>query len=302
MLEIILSDVIILHLSLDLTQSSHILKQETMKTYCKMRVECSQKYLTNLSCDSGKIVDRTEIVVGLSLIANPSNVFKMASDTDYVPKIRQKNRCYAANQLEYHDIVTSPLDCAIIVGVPGCGKTTLVETLLYKWAREQIWKDVFDFVFVIYMRKLVRFREADNVTAEDILSFFYPNINLKKIVQSKESKVLLVLEGFDELSDKEKLSGSEDEFSSYIRAIYDLLDPCNSRFPFAKIVTSRPGSCPILFESDLFAGHTQKVFEITGFSQKSIECYVRNHFIATQNSNCADIVWRNYNSCPWFTT
>jgi len=262
-----------------------------------MRVEHSPKHY-NLSCDSGKFVDRQELVVGLSLIANPSNVFKMASDTDHISKLRQNHRYYASNQFEYRDIVTSELDYVIIVGVPGCGKTTLVETLLYKWAREEIWKDSFDFVFVIYLRKLVRFRETVDVTAEDVLSFFYPSIDFRKIFQSKETKALLVLEGFDELSGKKCLLVGEEEFTSYTRAIYDLLDPRNSRLPFAKIVTSRPGSCPILFESDLFASHKQKVFQITGFSQKSIECYIRNHFVATESFNCAETVLTKLRELP----
>lgn len=88
----------------------------------------------------------------------------------------------------------------LITGPSKSGKTTLLAKLLYDWSMyESYISSLFDFVFVIPLRNFQKdltkaiFRQCD-VQADDIQK--------RKAVFANEEKVLLVLDGVDEMSSK----------------------------------------------------------------------------------------------------
>jgi len=256
---------------------SEQLKADTFNKYEKVNIAFSQK--SNL--DSNKGIKRDEIIVDLSLITDTNTTFAMdkftqSSQDVRTLRVKQKNLA-DENKIKYEKIITSLDDYVIISGIPGCGKTTLIETLLYRWAKDELWQnDVrFDFVFVVYLRDLVRFKDDKEITAENILKYYYPKYNF----QQNPQNTLIILEGFDELYGKEELGGKY-HLTSYTRAIYDLLNPNNPLFSFTRIVTSRPQSCSILFQTILSQPmkQTKRVMEVTGFSENSIYRYLHKLF------------------------
>ena len=241
------------------------LKEKTRKLYGKVKIALQAKK-SSLATDD--VIHRDEIVVDLSVISRRSSVFTAACNGQISRLRKQQNETNSSTPIDYSKLVTSPDDYVIISGIPGSGKTTLVQTLLFKWATNQLWKE-YEFVFVIYLRHLVRFKDhQDGVTAERILSYFYPDYDWTDI--RKSGNVLLILEGFDELFGKNKLRSKREDYDNYTQAIFDLFDPKNPSLPFTRLVTSRPGSCPILLETVLNKHHQCKIFFVAGFNEKSI--------------------------------
>ena len=252
-------------------------------------------------------INKEDIVVDLSLIKNAAKAFHQEvenlqeeerhckelegrgyRDTPAVisQKRNQLQKTAASTKTQYSDIITSTNDYVIISGVPGCGKTTLSETLAYKWAREGIWNDgevKFHLVFVLRFRNIFKkFKNDQTVTANKILSHYYPD-HFEQISDWKNTKTLLILDGFDEFPNRYDLL--KNEYSNLVQAVFDLLDPHNDQLPFARIVTSRPASCDVLFRLLREHPFVPRLFEIIGFSFASIELYVTQFFISKENQS-----------------
>ena len=166
-----------------------------------------------------------EIIVNLSLIENIDRTFYLENcDHDAHLKRLGSQR----EEISIHDVVNKVDEYVIINGIPGVGKTTLVNSLLYQWSCGELWngKDgnhKFDFVFVLYCRELNKYKERIEVNAEKMLIDQYKEIfdiiKLKDLRSVKEH-VLLVIEGFDEY-------GCIDEFKEtnhkpYSQSMYDI--------------------------------------------------------------------------------
>lgn len=238
---------------------------------------------------------REDIVVGLSLIKDAEKAFFQAAETgeeEYSRKLevgihrktpiieRMRNQLQevSSDETNYKDIITSSTDYVIISGAPGCGKSTLCETLAYNWACNKLWfkSPNFPFVFLLRFRELNRFKKNPNITAEKILANFYPD-HFSNIAAMNED-TLLILDGFDECFSKYDLLQPEKKYTSYTYSLSDLLNPHNKKLPYARIITSRPASCPILFKLLKSRHYTKaRLFEITGFNMENIEKYVRQY-------------------------
>ena len=62
-------------------------------------------------------------------------------------------------ELDIFDVIKEEDKYVVMNGIPGVGKTTLINSLLYKWSCGEIWNGEngnpkFDFVFVLYCREL----------------------------------------------------------------------------------------------------------------------------------------------------
>ena len=244
------------------------LKNNTRRIYQKVNIEYSQKP-SNMLYNTQR-TERQDIVVKLSL-REDNSVYKAAEETDDIAAIRVKREQNASKTLDYEDIVVSSDEYVALTGVPGSGKTTLIETLLHLWSSNQLWTSKFDFVFVIYLNKLARFKNDHEITCEKMFSHFYPKVKLDVLKKVDDSKSLLILDGFDELYGKQDLENPEEEFTSYTQAIYDLLDFQNRNLPFKRLITSRPTGCNTLLDINKF-------IKVTGFSRTSIDAYITKHF------------------------
>ena len=186
------------------------LKAETKRDYQNMQIECYPKP-SNMSYNQP--VDREDIVVDLAVRPNTDSCFNVKDSTEGIAEIRQKHKEDASKTFDHEGIVLCSDECVIITGVPGSGKTTFIETLLYKWAVNKLWEEKFDFVFIIHLRKLVRFKSDQEVTSHKILSEYYPTI-FEIVRKAKDPNTLLIMDGFDELYCKGDLVNPEKDFTS----------------------------------------------------------------------------------------
>ena len=188
----------------------------------------------------------------------------------------------------YKDIASFSKNNVIICGDPGIGKSTLAETMVYHWSLDRSWSGMqqgehhldFKFVFVLYFRDLNRYVRDPDVSAKKFLqeefTGIFDKITFKELRRMKEN-VLLVLDGFDECDEHEKLSSpSSRQQSVFLKSVYDLVNPDNSKLPFQRVITSRPAACSLLTKT-LDKCHF-KVYEITGFSPRNVERYIELYF------------------------
>lgn len=283
-------------------ESSKQLKESSQKRYSNIFVTFEYS-----PSDLPKQNRREDMAVGLSLIKNATKAFSQEADRSALDgpslesqgtmlrkKIPEKMRDelieLSFQETDYNDIVTSPNDYVIISGAPGCGKSTLCETLAYKWSCGEMWavNPQFEFVFVLKFRDLNRFKDDKNITAQKILSHSYPEQFNKISTMQSASNALLILDGFDECSNKFELLKDDDKFTRYTHALFDLLDPRNKFLPSARIVTCRPASREILIRLLVSKDFRPTcTFEIVGFNITNLEKYIRqySHHASLDRSN-----------------
>ena len=155
-----------------------------------------------------------EIIVNLSLIESIDKSFYL-EDCDRDAHLKRLGS--QREEISIHDVINKEDKYVIINGIPGVGKTTLVNSLLYQWSCENIWngKDgnpTFDFVFVLYCRELNKYMKRIEINAEKMLIDQYNEIfQIIKLndLRSVKEHVLIVIEGFDEYGYIDKFKGDK---------------------------------------------------------------------------------------------
>ena len=150
----------------------------------------------------------------------------------------------------------------LVEGAPGVGKTMLALKLCSDWGKGAALKE-YDVVLLVQLR---RFQGLKKVTLEDIIQVHFDEAELARSI-SKElfkqnDKVLLILEGWDELPPRLRKEGS---------FFFDIV--IGNKLPNASVlVTSRP-----TVTADLYIYMDERHIEVLGFTPKQIEVYVRTH-------------------------
>lgn len=155
----------------------------------------------------------------------------------------------------------------LVHGWAGIGKTTLLRKIAYEWATEQLWKDKFDVVLWIRLRKLNSGKISKQHSLPKIVEMELfdkmgkISLNSKSLMHflhtnPHQDKVLFLLDGYDELNTKKESA----------KAIHELLQ--NSAWHM--IVTSRP-TVTINAEFD-------SVLETIGFTNENIDEYIKKFF------------------------
>ncbi|XP_068753257.1 protein NLRC3-like [Montipora capricornis] len=187
-------------------------------------------------------------------------------------------------------IFTSHEDCqhpriVLIEGEPGMGKTTYCQKLAYDWATKQDreWDESFPRAEVLL---LLRCREIDSTIWQAIDDQILPeeiDPELKetffRFVRENPSKVLLVLDGLDEV-DPQKLAVY---FSLVQRKLF-------------------PG-CDIVLTSRHEAGikvrpYSDTLLEIVGFTRSDAECFIRKYFrhAVQMGEKLINVLWHPYDA------
>ena len=156
----------------------------------------------------------------------------------------------------------SKINCILVEGPPGVGKSTFAWELCRKW--EEI-EDLKKFELVV----LLRFRDKSVQDAENLRDlFFHPDPKTQEDVTRKMCAcngegLLLILDGFD-------------EFPLALRKKSFLVDVIKGKvLPGCTVlVTSRPSATADLSGSCKIDKH----IEVLGFTQKEIEQYASNAF------------------------
>ncbi|XP_073423063.1 uncharacterized protein [Dendrobates tinctorius] len=162
----------------------------------------------------------------------------------------------------------------MVIGVPGVGKTTLMQKFVYDWGREVLYQR-FSFVFFLKFRELNR---LDNVSLETMILHQYPHLEeqLEDIFQDPK-KLLFIFDGLDE-------SFHEVNFTSH----HLCLNPKQPK-PCGQIVVSLVKKsllkgCSVLMTSrptrltSIDCSVFQRKIEIIGFFPEERQMYFENFF------------------------
>ena len=158
----------------------------------------------------------------------------------------------------------------LIRGKAGVGKTTLVRQIASQWAEGNLWKDQFNYVFVITLRELL---QDKTWTLSELLLDGLPLSSDEKVAAfgeiCKNAKgVLCLVDGLDEIPYDNTPSHARDcnapiDLSLMLSSIFG-----NSMLPESTIlVTSRPNM-------QLPMRSFQRTVELYGFPRDSINKYV----------------------------
>ena len=192
----------------------------------QIKKHCSVVYVQD-AVRSGKSKYNTQARLHNEIIVNVSLIKSFyLENCDYNAHLKRLGS--QKEEISIHDVINKEDSYVIINGIPGVGKTTLVDSLLYRLSCGEIWngKDGspnFDFVFVLYCRELNKYMKRMEINAEQMLIDQYNEIfqiiKLNDLCAVKEH-VLLVIEGFDEYAYIDKFKETNHE--SYCQSMYDL--------------------------------------------------------------------------------
>ncbi|XP_066464860.1 NACHT, LRR and PYD domains-containing protein 12-like [Eleutherodactylus coqui] len=163
----------------------------------------------------------------------------------------------------------------MVSGVPGVGKTTLMQKFVYDWVKGDLYQR-FSFVFFFKFRELNR---LDEVSLETMILHQYPYLReqLGKILQEPE-KLLFIFDGLDEsshnmdftsnhlCSNPKQLGHCGQIVVSLVRK--SLLNGCSV------LMTSRPTGLTLI-DCNMF----QRIVEIIGFLPEERQMYFENFFL-----------------------
>ena len=152
------------------------------------------------------------------------------------------------------------LPCFVLIeGDPGVGKTTLVWELCKSWAKGELLQE-WDIVLLVQLRD-TDMREADSIESMIDPDGDYPEF-CSFVKQTLGERLLLIFDGFDELSEKQR-----EKSSVFMRLLK--VSKLNKSSIF---VTSRPSATSLLPEQ--FYDNLHQHIEIVGFEEKDIRRYI----------------------------
>ncbi|XP_038044340.1 NLR family CARD domain-containing protein 4-like [Patiria miniata] len=170
---------------------------------------------------------------------------------------------------------------AILFGIGGVGKSTIFDKIAYDWADEacEILKR-FKLVFLLKMYAL--FQESDLVDSifDQLLGVKsgVAKVELDKFIQDNSNKVLILLDGFDEMRTKTLDAAS---FGSTLKA----LSRTEYRDCFI-IVSTRPSHLETLMSKSLVQNPCTHV-EVLGFTKEDVNEYILKFYCEDPDSGSA---------------
>ncbi|XP_068753267.1 protein NLRC3-like [Montipora capricornis] len=185
-------------------------------------------------------------------------------------------------------IFTSHEDCqhprfVLIEGKPGVGKTTYCQKLAYDWATKQDreWDESFPRVEVLLLLRCrqIKYSIWEAIDNQILLEEIDPELKetFFRFVRENPSKVLLVLDGFNEA------------------------DPQNLAVYLSLIQRKQLPGCHIVLTSrheaeNKVRPYSDTLLEIVGFSQSDAKCFIRKYFRHEEQmaEKLINVLWRPY--------
>ncbi|XP_072131546.1 NACHT, LRR and PYD domains-containing protein 3-like isoform X2 [Mobula birostris] len=183
---------------------------------------------------------------------------------------------------------------AVVAGVAGIGKTTMVQKIVYDWATGKIYQQ-FQFVFSFKFRELNTINCSINLS--NLVLCFYPYLRnvLEKLWKNPE-RLLFIFDGLDEFNDRIDFSDSRRDTETqntctdaelrckvsdivYSLIQHKLLPGCSV------LVTTRPTALHLLEKAEIsvwaeilgFVGEERKEYFIRHFEDQMVAAVVFKH-------------------------
>ncbi|KAM4014106.1 NACHT, LRR and PYD domains-containing protein 12-like [Anomaloglossus baeobatrachus] len=190
-------------------------------------------------------------------------------------KIRKKLQCILPNKMFRwcHKSRLVP-SMVMVSGVPGVGKTTLMQKFVYDWTRGDLYQR-FSFVFFFKFREINR---LDNVSLETLILHQYPYLeeHLEDLFKGPE-KLLFIFDGLDESLH------TMDFTSRHLCSNPKQPEPCG-QIVVSLVRKSLLNGCSVLMTSrptrlaSIDCSVFQRVVEIIGFFPEERQIYFENFF------------------------
>ncbi|XP_066462656.1 NACHT, LRR and PYD domains-containing protein 3-like [Eleutherodactylus coqui] len=221
----------------------------------------------------------------VNLIVVPTDHFRKRSENElivtgvkheeYLKKTQNELQQISPNKMFRwcHKSKLEP-DVVMVSGVPGVGKTTLMQKFVYDWVKGDLYQR-FSFVFFFKFRELNRLHE---VSLETMILHQYPYLReqLGKILQDPE-KLLFIFDGLDESNHNMDFTSSHlcsnpkqpEHCGQIVVSLVrkSVLDGCSV------LMTSRPTRLTSI-DCNIF----QRIVEIIGFLTEERKIYFENFF------------------------
>ena len=163
----------------------------------------------------------------------------------------------------------------LVEGDAGIGKTTLCTALSEDWANEKLFQERFDILLLLHLRQK---RIASAASLLDLLKLLHPSQKVCELVaeyiEEQEGKVLIIADGWDELSTKDRSEGS---------FLYEFL--FGECYSLSVIVTSRPSASAPLRDLPCI----DQLVEVQGFGKDNIKEFIQCEF-ASDRAKCSGLL------------
>ncbi|XP_066929390.1 uncharacterized protein [Clytia hemisphaerica] len=215
--------------------------------------------------------------VYIDLVVLPSaDVDKEWSNSDRAALIeQQKYKKREKSTKDINQILPSDNEAVFVRGVAGIGKTTLLDMFTYKWAKRELRNTAsIEFMFHFRCRELNIISNSFN-SLEGLFQLKYPNLEISfKDLKEISERVLIVVDGLDELNISENLSTSK----TTNQIVFKLLNPKGAWLPNHKVITCGRPKASEFVKKQLPVNSRRKNIELCGFDDENIRKYIENFF------------------------
>ena len=231
------------------------------KTMTEKNSELNTKYFKN---NNGSTFYITLCLQKGNEFLTEENITRKVDSLETSRTVESDGETKLGSEIELEDIMDGSNDITdkgsatrvLLLGGPGTGKTTISQTLSYRWGIRELWDEKYDFVFHLTCRKL----KEDYKKETNILQLLMKHHASKKFQMQNEEKlhqhikaygdrVLVIVDGLDELegwdevfrehNKKRRAKVTIRENKSVPELIYNLVLG-NTEEKIEVLVTSRP--------------------------------------------------------------
>ena len=233
-----------------------------------------------ITCDG---MSREKAYVELAIIeAKQIDEAWSTGDRDY----HMKTTHFEKKSIKLTDILSRIDDFVVVRGIAGIGKTSMVDSYVLKWAKQEILNgennsQEIDLLFKLTCRNINTFSNVS--TAEELLRCEYEKV-LKDVecedLEDISHRILILVDGADEFKSLHEISDHKiRELPGLVKSVYDLIDISSKFLPGHKtMIAARPEACQII-DAEFKKIIKKKMIEVCGFNSESVNIYVDNYFV-----------------------